>query len=108
MTELPNIETIRTGMKGDGSEYAECVFTNGAMLRYAREPSERYEKKIVEEVFAPSDPHSAMERNTVVNRHNVTTAEECLVEALDVYDDYSSLDGLMQDWSTLAEWIRHD
>jgi len=110
MTELPDIKSIRTGSKINGSNYAECVFTNGAMLRYVREPSPNVdgEYRIEQEIFAPSDPHSVMECAVVNRAPTDETPAECLVESLEFYGNYSSVDELMQDWSLLAEWILHE
>jgi hypothetical protein len=108
MTELPNIKSIRTGTTGDGRRYAEAVFTNSAILRYVREQATTGSAKIVEEVFAPSDPHSVMERSTVVHPPTDSSPSECLVESLDVYDAYEDVALLTADWSTLGEWILHE
>jgi hypothetical protein len=108
MSELPNIKSVRTGTKEDNRHYAEAVFTNGAILRYVLEQATTDNAKIVEEVFAPSDPHSVMERSTVVHPPTDVSPSRCLVESLDVYDDYETVAELERDWTNLSEWIVHE
>ena len=75
-------------------------FENGAKLRYKANDG-----KIVEEIFAPSDPDSVMD-STVITEGAETT-ENIAATSLDLYDEYETVGELMQDWGSLAEWITH-
>ena len=79
------------------------VFENGAQLRYRKT-----DDGIVEEVFAPSDPHSVMESSTVVPASQPATVDEVASESIDYYEEYETVEQLKQDWTNLAEWINHE
>jgi len=93
--ELPAIKSREVGRNT-----STLVFDNGAKLRMSAE-----EGQIYEEVFAPSDSDSVMERNWVGSGDDV---EAFLDEAEAMYKDYDSREAMLHDWSTLAEWITHD
>ena len=78
-----------------------AVFENGAKLRYTKEEDNR----IFEEVFAPSDADSVMERTHVLDGGHL---DEILRESSNYYEQYETRGELMQDWSTLGEWITHN
>lgn len=99
MTEkkLPSIDSVEKK-----SNVSTCVFKNSAKLAY------RYrDGAIYEYVFAPSDPHSVMEK-TQISVEPEDKTDQYLDEAIEYYQQYDTVEKLAGDWSTLGDWITQE
>ena len=94
--ELPPI----TGYDSD-STGSWIIFGNGGALKYTVDDG-----VVFEEIYAPSDPRSVMERSKIGEQ--MQELDGYIDEARQMYEQYDTRGELMRDWETLAEWITHE